>query len=249
MVDLNDQRLAPAERPERHHRDDGPGLPRPDDRLRPLPRPQVRPDPPGRLLPAPGVLHPGPVPRRPTRSPAGRAGGVRARTTGSAEVARGPGRPCSRSRSRSAALLDAGAARRASTTRRSPAFEKPAAERTPREVAAGLRGLGEGQADQARSLAGRARPVRPGGRGPRCWPRLDRAARPAEPQPAAGPGDRRGGPEPPPTYPPEAGRATPRGPEVAPAFPAVLGRPATAGRDDRPDGPARPAAARRWPTG
>ena len=49
--------IAAAECAERHHRDNGPGLSRPDDRLRPVPRPQVRPDPPDRLLPAPGVLH------------------------------------------------------------------------------------------------------------------------------------------------------------------------------------------------
>ena len=36
-------------RPGQHHRD---GLPRPDDRLRPVPRPQVRPDLPARVLPA-----------------------------------------------------------------------------------------------------------------------------------------------------------------------------------------------------
>ena len=53
-----------AECLERHHRDDGPGLPRPDDRLRPLSRPQVRPDPPGGFLPAPGVLHPRTFSRR-----------------------------------------------------------------------------------------------------------------------------------------------------------------------------------------
>ena len=36
----------------RHDRHDRPGVPRPDRRLRPLPRPQVRPDPADRLLPA-----------------------------------------------------------------------------------------------------------------------------------------------------------------------------------------------------
>ena len=56
MVDLNDQGLRRQNALERHHRDDRPGLPRPDDRLRPVPRPQVRPDPPGGFLPAPGVL-------------------------------------------------------------------------------------------------------------------------------------------------------------------------------------------------
>ena len=56
--------FAASERLERHHRDDGPGVPWPDDRLRPLPRSQVRPDPPGGFLPAPGVLHARPVPQR-----------------------------------------------------------------------------------------------------------------------------------------------------------------------------------------
>ena len=37
MVDLNDQQLRRQNALERHHRDDGPGLPRPDDRLRPVP--------------------------------------------------------------------------------------------------------------------------------------------------------------------------------------------------------------------
>ena len=37
----------------------------PEHRLRPLPRPQVRPDPPEGLLPAPGVLHAPPAARRP----------------------------------------------------------------------------------------------------------------------------------------------------------------------------------------
>ena len=54
---------AAPERAQRHHRDHRPGLPGPDDRLCPLPRPQVRPDPPGRFLPAPGVLRPAAVPR------------------------------------------------------------------------------------------------------------------------------------------------------------------------------------------
>ena len=51
--------------PQRHHRRDRRGLPRPEHRLRPLPRPQVRPDPPEGLLPAPGVLHAAPAARRP----------------------------------------------------------------------------------------------------------------------------------------------------------------------------------------
>ena len=56
--------------PRRHHL---PGLPRPDRPLRPLPRPQVRPDPPGRLLPA--RLGPRRRPaRRARRHPPGPAG-------------------------------------------------------------------------------------------------------------------------------------------------------------------------------
>ena len=42
----------------------GARVPRPDDRLRPLPRPQVRADPAEGLLPPAGVLHPGRVPPR-----------------------------------------------------------------------------------------------------------------------------------------------------------------------------------------
>ena len=45
-----------AVRADRDHRHGRLGLPRPDDRLRPLPRSQVRRDPHDRLLPAPGVL-------------------------------------------------------------------------------------------------------------------------------------------------------------------------------------------------
>ena len=45
-----------ADRADRDHRHGRLGLPRPDDRLRPLPRPQVRRDPDDRLLPPPVLL-------------------------------------------------------------------------------------------------------------------------------------------------------------------------------------------------
>ena len=55
----------------------GQGVPRPDDRLRPLPRPQVRPDLAGRLLPLPRHLRaargPGGPPARSARTPAATA--------------------------------------------------------------------------------------------------------------------------------------------------------------------------------
>ena len=49
-------RPGPLRRVRRHRRDHRPGLPRPDRRLRPLPRPQARPDPAEGLLPLPLVL-------------------------------------------------------------------------------------------------------------------------------------------------------------------------------------------------
>ena len=49
-------RPEPAAHARRHDRHDRLGLPRPDRRLRPLPRPQVRPDQPEGLLPVPGPL-------------------------------------------------------------------------------------------------------------------------------------------------------------------------------------------------
>ena len=49
-------RAGPLRRARRHRGHDRPGLPRPDGRLRPLPRPQDRPDPAEGLLPAPGLL-------------------------------------------------------------------------------------------------------------------------------------------------------------------------------------------------
>ena len=51
MVDLNDQGLRRQGALNDITETTGPGVPWPDDRLRPLPRPQVRPDPPGGLLP------------------------------------------------------------------------------------------------------------------------------------------------------------------------------------------------------
>src|SRR5262249_40458725 len=56
---------ASAEHPQRHDRHGRFGVPRPDDRLRPLPRPQIRAPAAGRLLPAASVLRPGRVPARP----------------------------------------------------------------------------------------------------------------------------------------------------------------------------------------
>ena len=55
---LQPQRLA-----RQHRRAHGQGVPRRDDQLRPLPRPQVRPDLPGRLLPLPRLLRAVPHPR------------------------------------------------------------------------------------------------------------------------------------------------------------------------------------------
>ena len=60
-----DRLQATVRRAGRHRRDHRPGVPRPDGRLRPLPRPQDRPVPAGGLLPAAGVL-----PRRPAVRPA-----------------------------------------------------------------------------------------------------------------------------------------------------------------------------------
>ena len=66
-------RAGPLRRPRRHRGHDRPGLPRPDDRLRPLPRPQARPDPAEGLLPArlasSGTSTTTATAARPTRSP------------------------------------------------------------------------------------------------------------------------------------------------------------------------------------
>ena len=70
-----------AGRPRRHRR---PDVPRPDGPLRPLPRPQVRPDPPGRLLPAR---------LRPRRRPPRRARPRRRSTRPSAAAQRRIARP------------------------------------------------------------------------------------------------------------------------------------------------------------
>ena len=82
-------RPEPAADARRHDRHHGLGRPRPDRRLRPVPRPQVRPDQPEGLLPDPGPLlrQPGQgrLRRRPARGP-GRPRLGRGR-------ARGPGRP------------------------------------------------------------------------------------------------------------------------------------------------------------
>ncbi len=56
----------PGRRAGGHHRHRRPDLPRPDRQLRPLPRPQVRPDPPGRILPL--RLRPRRHPRRRSRA-------------------------------------------------------------------------------------------------------------------------------------------------------------------------------------
>jgi hypothetical protein len=50
-------RAGPLRRPGRHRRDDQPGLPGADGRLRPLPRPQDRPDPAEGLLPPASFFH------------------------------------------------------------------------------------------------------------------------------------------------------------------------------------------------
>ena len=62
-------RPEPAVDARRHDRHDDLGRPRPDRRLRPLPRPQVRPDQPEGLLPDPGPLLRQPGPRTTTSSP------------------------------------------------------------------------------------------------------------------------------------------------------------------------------------
>ncbi len=214
------------ERAQRHHRDDGPGLPRPDDRLRPLPRPQVRPDPPGRFLPAPGVLRRFAVPRR--LSPGDvRAAEGRTRKPwppGKLEVAKvqaailriekpvrdrlAPGLPMG-------ALDDAVAA-----------YNTPESARTPAQVAT-VYGL--------LSRDGRIRPA--------TWPRLldhaeatrrqellaelDRVDQCRDPVRCRRPaGSTRPDPAAPPTYFLRRGELTARGPAVAPAIPTVL-------RDDR----------------
>ena len=228
MVDLNDQRLRRQNALERHHRDDRPGLPRPDDRLRPLPRPQVRPDPPGGFLPAPGVLRRVAVPRRLSPGDVRAADGVR-------EGRWPPGGPRSPTvqaailriekpvRDRLAPGLPMGALDDAVA-----AYNKPESERTPAEVAT-VYGL--------LSRDGRIRPA--------DWPRLldpaassrrqgaARRARPRDegraPSAADGPGDRRGRARGPADLFPPPRRAHRRGPAVAPAFPAVLATAESAG--------------------
>ena len=98
-----------------------------------VPRPQVRPDPAGRLLPAPGLLHPGAVPGRLPDRHDGRARGVRAgpRVVGR-RGRRDPGRghpPGGARPRRPAPGLPPGLNDDATA-----AFQKPEAERTPDEV-------------------------------------------------------------------------------------------------------------------
>ena len=193
MVDLNDQGLRRQNALERHHRDDGPGLPRPDDRLRPLPRPQVRPDPPGRLLPAPGVLHPGAVPRRlPDRlGPRAARRYERGVAAWEREVADGPGgdpadlRSPVRDGSRPGlphGLDDETAA----------AFEKPEAERTRARSRLVFEALGQGPADQAERSGRRPRTRLARRSGDGLLARLERARRRPTADPAARARDRRG---------------------------------------------------------
>ncbi len=213
----------PPERPERHHRDDGPGLPRPDDRLRPLPRPQVRPDPAGRLLPAPGVLHPGPVPRRLPDRLGRRAGRVRGAgpAPGSAEVAAAPGGVDPRSRRPSARRSRRGppGARRRGD-RRLPEGRRPSGR--PREVRLVFEALAKDRRISRRRLAARPRPGL--GAAPRRPARAARRAckKAAPPPPPQARGIDEAGPTPPPTYLLRRGEFTAKGPEVAPGVP---GRP------------------------
>ena len=99
-----------AERAHRDHRHGRLGLPRPDDRLRPLPRPQVRRDSRDRLLPAPGVLRGVGAGRRADRRQ-GRARGLR----GGQEGGRAEGGPAPRAARRARGPVSQGAGRRGST--------------------------------------------------------------------------------------------------------------------------------------
>ena len=253
MVDLNDQRLRRQNALERHHRDDRPGLPGPDDRLRPLPRPQVRPDPPGRLLPAPGVLHPGAVPRRlparldrrtrrPTSEQSGRLGSARSR---------GFRRPDPRSSSRSREPLAPGPAR-GSNDETAAAFTQ-AGDRA--DAGGRPPGLRRAQPSDRRisAEAWAASSTRLGAVARRSagWRELDAAQEGRPAQPAHGPRGRRDRP---------ASRRRPtscagaiidaKRPRGRAGVPLVLcsrriePRPA-----DHADGRTRPAGGRRWPTG
>ncbi len=157
MVDLNDQGLRRQNALNDITETTGPGLPRPDDRLRPLPRPQVRPDPPGRLLPAPGVLQPGAVPRRLSARKGPDAAGVRA---GRRRLA-GRGRRRSRrrsceSRSRSATGLHQGLPMGA-LDEAVAAYNKPECRAEPGRGHDGLRPAQPRRPDQGQRLARLAR--------------------------------------------------------------------------------------------
>ena len=158
-----------------------------------MPRPQVRPDPPGRLLPAPGVLHPGPVPRRlPDRAR------PRERAAYEARLGRLGGRGRAGSRRRSSAL-------------EAPVRDALAPGLPPgsNDETAAAFAEARGRADAAtRSAWSSTRWRRTGGSSRDAWPavldpstrlgatallaRLDRLKKAGAARPAAGPGDRRG---------------------------------------------------------
>ena len=241
---LGHLRVQPAQRPrpvgrhpQRHHRRDRRGLPRPDHRLRPLPRPQVRPDPPEGLLPAPGVLHAPPAARRPDAGTA-RASGPTTRT-GSP-----PGR---RRRPTSAGRSPRSSSR---TGRRPPQgaiakfpddikaiLRKPETDRTPLEKQLALPGLPPGDArvrPRARRSRDRRRRVATS-----CSKQLSRldALKPAAPPPVLTVTDV--GPVAPPTTIPGGRKAEP----IEPGFLSILD-PAPARIEPPPAAPAldRPAA-------
>ena len=202
-----DLRVQPAQRPravgrhpQRHHRRDRRRLPRPGHRLRPVPRPQVRPDPPEGLLPAPGVLRADPAPRRPAAGLARR--GRRVSGASWPPGRRRPPRSARRStRSRGRYRAEGGAGRDRQVPRGHPgdAHASPRAERTPLEQQ--LAALAYRQVDlecdkleTAHEGPRRASAGRPCSR---SWPTFD-AIKP-EPCPAVLTVDRRRPRPPPPT--------------------------------------------------
>ena len=193
MVDLNDQRLRRQNALNDITETTGLVVPRPDDRLRPLPRPQVRPDPPGGLLPAPGVLRRLSVPRRLP------AGDVRSGRRTSRRWP--PGGPRSRGCSRRSSGIE-----KPVRDRLAPGLPMGALDDAVRRVQQARVGAdpGRGRARSTPCSAATAGSGRPTGRGCSTRPRppdgkdslaeLDRTDEGRAPPAADGPRDRRGRP-------------------------------------------------------
>ena len=144
----------------------------------------------------------------------------------------------------------AGRSARARTTRRRPLSARRRTERSPREVELVFEALGRDKRISAGSLAGRSRSGHLAARAACCSRRLERLKRAGAPCAAESPRHRRGGPDAPPTYLLRRGeyrRQRPRGRAGVSGGALLRAIPRQCRRRSRR--PARPAGARRWPTG